>query len=149
MYNDTITVFCRHENRLGDMWYPSVIHGVNVQKDKGAIIAKYGAESKDSVMLGIHYYFNGSQRKIGGKTYFTPKEWAKLSPEELPNSLTFKSGKGFDFFVLGEYANAEPISDNDFTDGFYNYINQKYDDVFAISSVGLYTVIPHFEILGK
>ena len=34
--------------------------------------------------------------------------------------------------------------------GFYNYINNQFDFVFKISSVGgPYTVIPHFEILGE
>ena len=149
MFKDTVTVFNRHESKSGDMWYPSVIHGVNVQMDKGAIMAKYGAESKDSVMFNVHCDFHDTQMFVGEKPCFAPKEWASQPTENLPNCLTFKSGNAFDFFMIGEYENTEPIADNDFTDGFYNYINQKYDNVFAISSVAFYSVIPHFEILGK
>ncbi len=149
MFTDTITVFNRYESRLGDKWYPSVIHKANVQMDKGAMMAKYGSESKDSVMVAIHYIPDGTERKISGKTYVGPKKWDELPEEELENHITFKNGTAFDFFMLGEYENAGPIADEDYTDGFYNYINQTHDNVFAITSIGLYSVVPHFEILGK
>ena len=45
------------------------------------------------------------------------------------------------------------IADEDYTsrtnNGFYDYLNKKMDNVFLITSVGSYTLIPHFEIGGK
>lgn len=145
LYNDTITLFNRYSNREGDTWYPTVIHGVNINIDRAAIIAKYGAQSADSVVLNIRYSFDGENKTIAGKAWKPPKEWEEQTNDELANALTFAGGTAFDFFYIGEWPDSNPVTDDD----FYNYMNDKYDDVYAITSVGLYTVIPHFEILGK
>lgn len=57
-----------------------------------------------------------------------------------------------DIFLEGEYPETV-IADEDYTSrtnkGFYDYLNKKMDNVFLITSVGSYTLIPHFEIGGK
>lgn len=148
MYSDTITLFNRYESRLGDMWYPTVIKGVNLNIDKAAIIAKYGAESKDNAVLNIRYKVDDGKVVIADKTYLPPKKWDRQTNDKLAESLTFTSGKDFDFFMPGEYESTEPIADDDYIDGFYNYMNDNYDYVFAITAVAQYSVIPHFEIMG-
>ncbi len=149
MYNDTITLFCRYESRLGDMWYPSVLHNVNLNMDKAAIIAKYGAESKDNAVLNVKYRIQDDKKMVGDKIWLPPKEWDRQTNDLLSGSLTFTSGQAFDFFWAGEWLDENPISDDDYIDGFYNLMNSKYDYVFAITSVGgPYSVIPHFEIMG-
>lgn len=149
MFSDTITVFNSYKDSFKRItWYPTVIHGVNLLIDKAAIIAKYGAESKDNAILNIHYDIVNGQILIGGKPYLPPKEWSNQTNDKLPESITFASGKAFDFFMLGEYKNKEPIADDDYIDGFYNHINDEYDFVFAVTSVAKYTAIPHFEIMG-
>lgn len=148
MYSDTITLFNRYESRLGDMWYPTVIKGVNLNIDKAAIIAKYGAESKDNAALNIRYKVDDGKVVIADKTYLPPKKWDRQTNDKLAESLTFTSGKDFDFFMPGEYESTEPIADDDYIDGFYNYMNDNYDYVFAITAVAQYSVIPHFEIMG-
>lgn len=151
MFADTVTVFNRYVSRLGDMWYPTVIHGVNLLIDKAAIMAKYGAESKDNAILNIHYQKVGEQITIDGKPYLPPKEWERQTNDKLPESITFASGKEFDFFMLGDYGSTAPIEDSKYDDdnGFYNYMNDNYDYVFAITSVGgPYTTIPTFQIMG-
>ena len=130
------------------MWYPTVIDGVNLLIDKAAIVAKYGAESKDNAILNIHYQTVNSQILIDGKPYLPPKEWERQTNDKLTDSLTFTSGADFDFFMLGEYPTTTPIADDDYIDGFYNHVNDEYDYVFAITSVAKYTAIPHFEIMG-
>ena len=148
MFADTVTVFNRYVSRLGDMWYPTVIHNANLLIDKAAIIAKYGAESNDNAILNIHYDLVDGQIMVDGKPYLQPKEWSHQTNDKLPESITFTSGKDFDFFMLGEYESTEPIADDNYVDGFYNYINDEYDYVFAVTSVAKYTAIPHFEIMG-
>ncbi len=148
MHDKTITLFNHYKSRLGDMWYPTVIRGVNLNMDKAAIMAKYGTESNDKAILNIHYQTAEGQIMVGGKPYLPPKEWSNQTNDKLPESITFASGKDFDFFMLGEYPTTEPISDDDYIDGFYNHVNDKYDYVFAITSVAQYSVIPHFEIMG-
>ena len=149
MYSDTVTVFNRYVDSFKNTtWYPSVIKGVNLNIDKAAIVAKYGAESKDNAVLNIHYQEVDGHIFLDGKPYLPPKEWDRQTNDKLAESITFTSGKDFDFFMLGEYPTKEPIADDDYVDGFYNYVNDEYDYVFAITSVAKYTEIPHFEIMG-
>lgn len=148
MYSDTITLFNRYKSRLGDMWYPTVIKGVNLNIDKAAIIAKCGAESKDNAVLNIRYKVDDGKVVITDKTYLPPKEWDRQTNDKLAESLTFTSGNDFDFFMPGEYESTEPIADDDYIDGFYNFMNDNYDYVFAITAVAPYSAIQHFEIMG-
>lgn len=147
MYNDTITLFNRASDASGDVFYPTVLHGVDLNMDKAAIIAKYGEQSADNARLHIKYDVQDGVVKVGGKTYLSPKAWK--AEEDYLNTLTFNSGNEFDFFAVGEWEDTEPIHDNDYLDGFYNYANARFDYVFALSSVAMYSVIPHFEIMAK
>lgn len=149
MYSDTVTVFNRYVDSFKNtIWYPSVVRGVNLNIDKAAIIAKYGAESNDNAVLNIHYRKVENQIMVDGKPYLPPKEWERQTNDRLPESITFSSSSGFDFFIIGEYPDTEPILNDDYLDGFYNHLNDNYDFVFAITSVAQYSVIPHFEIMG-
>ena len=149
MYNDTVTIFNRYQSKLGDMWYPTVLSGVNLNVDKAAIIAKYGPESQDKASLNIKYSRPGNVVTVGKKPYLLPEDWERLPNDYLPGNITFKSGSNFDFFYGGDWGGEDPISDNDYTNGFYDYMNNHYDMVFVISSVAMYSEIPHFEIMGS
>ena len=146
MYNDTVTVFNRKEN----MWYPTVLHNVHLNMDRAAILAKYGENSSDSAVLNVRYRTENGNRIIGETVWLPPKEWEKL--EDPSGHITFHSGDTFDFVLMGEWAGPSPVDNRQYidTNGFYNYCNSEYDYVFAVSSVGgPYSVIPHFEILGR
>ena len=145
MYRDTVTLFNRHHTREGDTWLPTVLQDVDLNIDKAAIAAKYGTSSQDKALLHVKY----SGSRVCGKPWLSPKEWAAQEPEALASSLTFADGEDFDFFYAGEWQGAKPVLDDEYPDGFYDYMNQRYDFVFAVSSVAKYTVIPHFEITGK
>ena len=144
MYQDTITLFNRKPGgAYGDTWYPTVIKNVNLNIDRAAILAKYGPESQDKASLYIRYKKIGDDITIAGKPWMPPKEWDKTE-----DSLTFTGGNQFDFFWQGEWLGGI-VSDADYSEGFYEYMNRKHDYVFAVSSVAKYSVTPHFEILGK
>lgn len=150
MFTDTITVFNSYVDSMKNLtWYPTVIHGVNLLIDKAAIVAKYGAESKDNALLNIHYQTVDGQIMVDGKPYLPPKEWECQTNDKLPETITFASGTGFDFFMLGEYPEIKPILNEEYRNGFFEEVKKEYDFVFAITSVGMYSVIPHFEITGK
>lgn len=150
MYTDTITLFNRKSGKTGDTWYPSVLHNAHLNVSKATIIAKYGTDSKDSAVLNIRYKQDGENKLVGEKLWLPPKQWsAQATPE---NALTFTGGTQFDFFWWGEWPNELPVFDDDYAaDGdFYTFMNRTQDLVFAVSSVeGPYSMIPHFEILGK
>lgn len=149
LYADTITLFNRYQSKLGDTWYPTVLRNVDLNIDKAAIAAKYGENSADTATLHVKYQRQGAGILVGGKPYLPPKEWDRQINDLLPATVTFSDGTDFDFFCLGDWGSVEPIADNDYLDGFYDHVNKNYDYVFAISSVAMYSVIPHFEIMGK
>lgn len=86
---------------------------------------------------------------IAGKKYLPPKRWDRQTNDKLAKTLTFTSGQNFDFFIVGEYDDTEPIADNDFDDGFYDYMNRQLDEVYAVTSVAMYGLIPHLEVIAK
>lgn len=150
MYTDTITLFNRKEGDEGDTWYPTVLRNVQVNIDRASIMAKYGAQSQDNAVLNVRYVPDGEMKKVGEKRWLSPKEWQALA--DPAQALTFATGSKFDFFWIGDWASEEPVYDTDYVADadFYTYMNRKNDYVFAVSSVGgPYSVIPHFEIMGK
>lgn len=149
MYDNTVTVFNKHINENGNVyWYPHVISGCYLMEDKTANIAKTGLDSADSVSLHIRYARSDGKVLVCDKEYVPPKEWLKL--KDCDRKITFSKG---DFFYSGEYPEAV-INDEDYTSrqggGFYDYMNREKDGVYLITNIGgPYTVIPHFEIGGK
>nr|DAT87372.1 MAG TPA: hypothetical protein [Caudoviricetes sp.] len=156
MYSDFVTIFNSYESpTTGEIfWYPHMLQTCDLITDSGAIRKKYGQESIDSAMLHVRYY-EGEEEKVcflsvAGDLlpYRTPKEWKKQTNDLLPNTVTFSEN---DFFIRGIWTGGNAIvSDDDYRGGFYQHVNNLNDNVFKVSSVGgPYTVIPHFEILGK
>lgn len=143
MHRDTVTIFNKKPGgRLeAPIWYPTVIHGANLNIDRAAIMAKYGPDSQDNAELHIRYQRDGENILVSGKPWMPPKAWDKTE-----DSITFGPD---DFFWKGEW-DGGIVTDADYgVDGFYGYMNRTHDYVFAVSSVALYSVIPHFEIMGK
>lgn len=147
MYSDTITLFNRYHSRLGDIWFPHILHNVDLIIDKGATMSKFGAETSDVAKLHIKY---DKGLKIEGKPYLDSKEWYKLTTDEMKDYITFNpDGNYFDFFVIGEWGDESPVSDEEFNEGFYEYMEYEYG-CYVISSVSSpYKVIPHFELLAR
>lgn len=147
MHKDTITLFNRvkGDRSHGDTWFPTILKNVNLNLDRAALLAKYGAESQDKAWVSVPYKRTDGLITVSGKTYVTPKKLE--NPDE---EITFASGNQFDFFWVGEWDGGE-VSDDDYRQnvGFYNYMNDTEDNVFMVSSVSVLSVIPHFEILGK
>lgn len=151
MYKDTVTLFNRYTTKDRKIvWYPTVLRGVNLNVDKASIVAKYGSNSQDNAVLNVKYHSGDNAVMVGDKKYLLPKEWSRQTEDVLAESLTFASDKEeFDFFYEGEWEIDEPILDGEYTSGFYSHMNKNYDNVFAITSVSKFSVIPHFEVVGK
>lgn len=152
MLDKTITLFNRYRSDLlGDIWYPHVLKNVQLIKDKASLKEKYGADSNDSARLIVNAINNNGVITIDKLLYLPPKEWAAQVNDDLPATVTFNdNSETFDFFVEGDIGISEPVDDAEYKNGFYNYMNKKYDYCFAITSVGSgYSLIPHFEIIAK
>lgn len=146
MYQDTVTLFTRQENREGDKWYATVLRNVHLIVDRAALIAKYGPDAQDAASLHVRCQMIDGDVWIGSKQWLPPKAWTQANDPE--NTVTFTDGTRFDFFVKGEYEGV--FSDADYNGGFYAHMNRTHDFVFAVTAVGgPYKLIPHFEIMGK
>lgn len=155
MYDKTVTVFNFYGSSTVSMWYPHVLHNVDLITDKGQILKKYGPDSTDNAELHIVYTMQDGKQVIKDASgnmlpWLPPKEWERQANDSLADAITFGPD---DFFMLGEWMGGI-VDDADYQDrrydGFYPYMNDRYDFVYLVSSVGgPYTVIPHFEILGK
>ena len=151
MYIDTITLFNRDaENGL---WYPTVLRNVDLNADRGAIMASYGANATDNAKLHVKYHYENGNLKVGQKTYLEPIQFAASVNKECCITFAYGEEKGdlaFDFFIKGAYSEAV-VADDDYDeyDGFYNYMNATRDNVFMVTSCAIYSVIPHFEVLGR
>lgn len=153
MYDKTVTVFNFYSSKTAGLsyWYPHILSCVDLITDRGAMLKKYGPDSTDNAALHIAYTPDGDkvtvQRSDGAAVpWLPPKAWAAQVNDDLPGSITFGPE---DFFWQGEWTGGMVV-DDDYRDGFYQYMNSNRDNVYKITSVGgPYTVIPHFEILGK
>lgn len=155
MYDKTITLFNRYDSQTGTVWYPHILTGVDLNTDRGAILKKHGPDSTDNAQLHVRYHFRDGVKEITDNAgneleWLQPKKWAKQTNDALENSITFSLDS---FFWEGVW-DGGIVNDAEYTDrryeGFYAYMNAKHDNVFLITNVGgPYTVIPHFEILGK
>ena len=148
MYQDTITLFNRIPGgNAGDSFYPTVIKNVNLNIDRAAILAKYGPDTKDSAVLHIRYRNKDGEivivcDSVKEKSWRSPKAWNKTG-----ETLTFNPDG--DFFIKGEWDGGIVSDVEHGPDGFYAKMNREHDYVFAVSSVAQYSVVPHFEIMGK
>ena len=148
MYKDTITLFNRLRGREGDTWYPTILRGVNLNIDKGAIAEKYGSDTQDNAVLNVRFTKTDSGIMIGNKLFLPPMQWQRSNTPG--NYITFASGTGFDFFHVGEWEQLTPILDDNYGDlTFYDFMLQNYDFVYAVTSVSYFDVIPHIEVLAR
>lgn len=153
MYDKTVTVFNFYSSKTAGLsyWYPHILSCVDLITDHGAMLKKYGPDSTDNAALHIAYTPDGGKmtvQRLDGAVvpWLPPKAWAAQVNDDLPGSITFGPE---DFFWQGEWTGGMVV-DDDYRNGFYQYMNSNRDNVYKITSVGgPYTVIPHFEILGK
>ena len=145
LYTQTVTLF----NRVGEdeiTWYPTVLNNVHLIMDKSAMIANYGEHTTDNARVHIRYSIKNGNVMIAGKTYYLPKDYRRAT--SYTDKITFQTGTNADFIYAGEWSETA-IDDDDYTEGFYNYMNTHYDNVFMLTSVSKFNVITHFEVTAK
>ena len=143
MYNYTVTVF----NQKDGLWYPHVLTGVHLDRDRGSLLKRYGPKCSDRATLIVNVSEADGQLTAGDLPWYPPKQWEQQDPEE---TLTFAVG---DFFMEGVWDGTEPIADSEYVDrrddGFAAYLVRTRDYVFRVTSVsGPYHVLPHLEVTG-
>lgn len=150
MYQDTITLFNR--TGAGDTWRATVLPNVDLNADQAALIAKYGAASKDKASLHIRYVPTaiGYSVEVDTDQLCTVKQPKEYTGAD--DTITFRpasTGEVADFFMEGVWDGEPVINDGDYDAGFFDHMSATRDGVYTITSVARYSVIPHFEILGR
>ena len=151
LYKQTVTVFNRKIVGEKTYWYAVVIPNVHLIVDRSIIISTYGEQAQDNAKLHIRYTPNGDGAIIavsgGTRSYMQPKAF-KASGVGGEN-ITFAFGDDFDFIMEGVWSGDMVVDDDTYTKGFFNYMNRAYDNVFAITNVSKFNLIPHFEIVAR
>lgn len=132
-YNKTVTVYCKTtaEGVMGaDTWYAYVLENVRLIVSKGTNVSKTGLESADSAKLHVDL----------PRPYLAPIEWQNEADKAEYFAFQEQSG----FFVEGD-TSAEDTTQSD----FYQYMKDKYDNCFMVSTVDKFDLIPHLEVGGK
>lgn len=144
MYQSTVTIFNFHA--ASGLWYPSVIHDVDLIASKSSAATAEGRNNADTVEVIVHCSADRSITTTEGlKSYTWPKEYAKCNnPTER---ITFTPEH--DFIYDGEWPELVPISDDQYDSGLYHAMNDEYDGIYMINSAVFYGLIPHFEIGGR
>lgn len=135
--NKTVTLFNRSFNAETEeeIYYPTLLEGVDLVETKGANVSKSGMDSADAAKLFVC---------IGdvNKTYMEPKAWDALTEDEKKNYITFHSTE--DFFVKGDQA-AVDLPETD----AYEWMRNNFDDVYKVTNIDKYEdILPHFEVGG-
>lgn len=135
--NKTVTLFNRSFNAETEeeIYYPTLLEGVDLVETKGANVSKSGMDSADAAKLFVC---------IGdvNKTYMEPKAWDALTEDEKKNYITFHSTE--DFFVKGDQA-AVDLPETD----AYEWVRNNFDDVYKVTNIDKYEdILPHFEVGG-
>ena len=114
--------------------YPTVLHDVELQINHGITVTTDGNANDNTASLHIRNDLD---------KYLNPVAFKKAEDRENHFTLGQK-----DFFVEGEL-DLIVIEEDDYPNGFFEYIKSEYDNVFKITTVERYKVIPHFEVGGK
>lgn len=138
MYRDTVTVF----NRYNGTWKGTVLHNVDLNADRAMMLRQYGENSQDRSKLHLKYTETNGHYCVDGKMFVAPAEYSGAD-----GTFTLAEGNDMSFYMEGT-APILSAFDSAYLDGFFDYMNSHYD-VFAITSVARYSVIPHFEIVGR
>jgi len=135
--NKKVTLFNRSFNAETEeeIYYPTLLEGVDLVETKGANVSKSGMDSADAAKLFVCI-------DDVNKTYMEPKAWDALTEDEKKNYITFHSTE--DFFVKGDQT-AVDLPETD----AYEWMRNNFDDVYKVTNIDKYEdILPHFEIGG-
>ena len=142
MFADTVTVY----NRLGDIWYPAALRGVQVRLRRGSGPAAIGTGRKDELTVLVPFVPGPEGPWMGGRIWLPPKAWR--AAEDPERYVTFDPGPGGTVILLGEREEA-PAAEESWPEGFYAHVDRTEDGAFALTEAARYDALPHFELTGR
>ena len=139
--NASATLYNRWRNpQTGkDEYRPVYLEAVHWESREGANVASSGLANADVLLMIVWLNVHAE-----GRAYVRPKEYARLSQENIDKHWTIS--KGIDRVVKGKVDGAAVITD-------IKQITNNYDDCFAISTADTMDFGPryawHIEAGGK
>lgn len=140
MFEDSITIFNKRydPSKRDDYFVRTYLTGVNVEKKKAVNVIKSGMENASSATI----YIPIEDLESEDKEYISPKNYQKLSAEEIEKYFTLQPG---DYVVIGiiDYKIDEKNT--------ATKLKNEFDDVFEILIVDdkLKGGLPHWEVALK
>lgn len=129
LFGDVVTIYNRYQSNdsYDDIYFPTVIKNVCILTIDDISISKNNTNNKNAAILFIN-------KPSLIKPYLPPKQW--IQAQDKNSYFTLKED---DFFIKGNIV----IDNPNFED-----IKEKYDNVYKITTVKDYDLIPHFEVGG-
>lgn len=158
MYRDTVTLYNKYQVEGKDYWQPTILKDVDVNvtnaltesgAGRGYRSTSFGTVAEDTAKLHIKLKGEKSNITVQEHGFKFPKDWKSSS--SVAGCITFQPD--CDFFWIGEETDLSPKEDESFMSGtiggFYDYMNKNHDNVYVITNYSVFSVIPHFEVIGK
>lgn len=133
MFDREITLFNLH----GKKWYTTLFTGVQMNAVSAKTATTHGLNNGDTVEIIINLPCEGE--------YVEPKAYAALS--DPAGYFTFAPGSSF--IVAGNHMEDEQLEQDDYEQELYHELNTALDGVYMVTSAVYYSLIPHFEIVGR
>ena len=152
LYKQTVTLFNRIKGADGEtLWYPTILRGVHLIDSHSSTWNNQGEDSADNAELRVLFKVQNGRIMVAGKPYFEPKRYRLLAEPQKAITFSFGHNDDFDFFVEGALDEFKGSISDEASDrhGFYNWMNKKYDGVYAISAAAKYNLLPHFVITAR
>lgn len=140
MFDCVVTLFNYHAKT--NKWYTTVFENADLLERGAKAATQQGETNGSSVELLINV---SPDKSYKDKQYAGPKAYA--ATDNPANHFTFTHET--DFFMEGDYSNAEPVSEDDYESGYYHELNNIHDGVHMVVSAAYFPLIPHFEIGGR
>ena len=148
-YVDSVVVYNYYSEGERTYYYGTRFDGVRVELTQAANIQKNGMENADAFLVKIPN--DGSLPK----PYMPPEQWKKLVEDQKQEAFTLDKAHN-DFVVIVKKEDlginitlpTGRINDQDYQSGFYQHIREKYGFTYTVNTVGVYLLIPRFEVGG-
>ena len=147
MFDRTVTLF--NFLKSDGKWYSTVIKNCTLEDTESSSDSARGRNSTSNVRIHLHCNSQQVFKTTRGNIPYVPtKEYQNLTAVSgRVKGLTFTPE--VDFLVVGKEMKENAVLDDNYENGFYNYVNKTVDDVYMVTNSTWYSLLPHFVVGGR
>ena len=149
-YKDAVVLYNRHYNDTleTEYYFGTLFENVRIELTQAENINKSGMKDADSFLVKIP--------NDGTLNYANPPDWENMSEEEKLKHFNLRSND-FDFVVIVKKDEllidrelpVGLINSDDYPGKFFQYMVNEKGNCYKVNTIGVYSLIPRFEIGGK